>query len=370
MNYPLRPFLVIFAFSLIIPGVFGYFIYQYISNQPPNDEIKNAIEVIGAARKIEANTYAKNNFDLAENAFHLAMQEWEIQNKKLFLARDFTVVREQANRAIVYGNEAFTEASFEKDSLSISLNQRLKKIHYQIAKFEKKFKTLPLSKTTLNEYAKAKIVYSKATIQFNNKQYYAARHSINESEHLISKSLKIAISMLNAFYLDYPIWKKNAQKARDLSMKGHYVILVNKLESTCTLLKSGKKVEEFNTEFGPNWLGDKKLMGDNATPEGIYKIVKKKNGGSTKYYKSLLINYPNDEDKKNFAAAIKNGSIPKKSKIGELIQIHGLGGKGVNWTEGCVALNNEDMDILFEHVQINTPVIIIGAEKPLSEYLK
>lgn len=370
MNYPLRPLLFVFAFSLIIPGIFGFILYQYISNQPPKEEIKNAVEIIGAARKIEANTYAKANFDFAEKALNLAMKEWNIQNEKLFFVRDYSLVKAEANNAIRYGNEAYTEATYEKDSLSIALHNQLKKVQFQLAKFEKKFKNLPLSNETFNAYAKAKISYSEANIQFSKKQFYAAKQSIKEAEHDISGALSKAISKLNQFYNDYPIWQKNAKKAKELSMNGQYVILVNKLEATCTLLKAGKQVAQFNTEFGTNWLGDKRLMGDNATPEGIYKVVKKKKGGNTNYYKSLLLNYPNEEDKKNFAQAIKNGSIPKHSKIGELIQIHGLGGKGLNWTEGCVALNNEDMEKLYNLVQINTPVIIIGSDITLSEYLK
>ncbi|MBN2237782.1 MAG: L,D-transpeptidase, partial [Bacteroidales bacterium] len=43
--------------------------------------------------------------------------------------------------------------------------------------------------------------------------------------------------------------------------------------------------------------------------------------------------------------------------------------KGVNWTDGCVALENKDMDRLFEFCSENTPVVIIGAKIPLKEIL-
>ena len=67
---------------------------------------------------------------------------------------------------------------------------------------------------------------------------------------------------------------------------------------------------------------------------------------------------------------IEQGKIPKQSKIGGLIQIHGFGGKGVHWTEGCVALENDNMDKVYKMVQLNTPVIIIGSEQSLNDYLK
>ena len=117
-------------------------------------------------------------------------------------------------------------------------------------------------------------------------------------------------------------------------------------------------------------MGDKRYMGDHATPEGIYKVVKMKTGSKTRYYKSLTINYPNEDDEASFNAMKKSGSISKRSKIGGLIQIHGFGGKGVHWTQGCIALENKDMDKIYNLARINTPVIIIGSEKPLNEYLK
>ena len=118
--------------------------------------------------------------------------------------------------------------------------------------------------------------------------------------------------------------------------------------------------------MGPNWIGTKKYRGDKATPEGKYHVTKKKSRRQTKYYKALLINYPNDDDKVRYDANIKNGSIPKRG-IGDLIEIHGDGGRGINWTDGCVALTNSDMDRLYELVSTGTPVTIVGSLRSLQE---
>ena len=61
---------------------------------------------------------------------------------------------------------------------------------------------------------------------------------------------------------------------------------------------------EFNAELGKNWVGDKRVKGDNATPEGMYKITKKLDSRKTKYYKALLLDYPNAEDITKFKAEI------------------------------------------------------------------
>jgi hypothetical protein len=54
--------------------------------------------------------------------------------------------------------------------------------------------------------------------------------------------------------------------------------------------------------------------------------------------------------------------------VGGLIEVHGHGGQGFNWTNGCVALNDKDMDALYRQVQVNTPVIIVGSLVPFDEW--
>ena len=106
----------------------------------------------------------------------------------------------------------------------------------------------------------------------------------------------------------------------------------------------------------------KRSQGDRATPEGRYRIVKKKDVGQSIYHRALLLDYPNAEDRKRFAAAMKRGEIPRASAIGGLIEIHGDGGRGQNWTDGCVALRNSDMDELFARVPVGTRVTIVGGD--------
>ncbi len=101
--------------------------------------------------------------------------------------------------------------------------------------------------------------------------------------------------------------------------------------------------------------------GNKATPEGLYRITKKFEGSKTKYYKALLLNYPNDEDKARFKDEIARGSLPLDATIGGLIEIHGSGGKGIDWTEGCVALTDKEMDLIFKITKVGTPVTIVGS---------
>lgn len=111
------------------------------------------------------------------------------------------------------------------------------------------------------------------------------------------------------------------------------------------------------------------MKGDQSTPQGVYKVTEKKKDVKTKYYEALLLDYPNSADKIRFDRMKKSGSIPVNTRIGGLIEIHGEGGKGIHWTDGCIALTNKDMDSVYNLCSVGTSVVIIGSDKSLDEYL-
>lgn len=137
-------------------------------------------------------------------------------------------------------------------------------------------------------------------------------------------------------------------------------IVVNKLQRRLILYYRGLKLASFPAELGANGLARKAHAGDRATPEGMYRVVAIKQGRATKYYKALLINYPNDEDRARYAQGKARGVIPVRAGIGSLIEIHGDGGQGRDWTDGCIALTNDDMDKVFARSHIGMPVTIVG----------
>jgi len=141
---------------------------------------------------------------------------------------------------------------------------------------------------------------------------------------------------------------------------GDPVILVDKLRRRITIYRAGQPVVRFPAELGANGLRRKEHAGDRATPEGMYRVVEVKEAPQTKFYKALLLNYPNDEDRMRFALGQRRGQISARAGIGSLIEIHGAGGEGRDWTDGCIALTNEDMDRLFRDVRLGTAVTIVG----------
>ena len=134
-------------------------------------------------------------------------------------------------------------------------------------------------------------------------------------------------------------------------------VLVVKSKSKLYLLKNQKIIKEFHVTFGANPKGHKQRQGDKRTPEGFYILDYKKADSS--FYKAIHISYPNTEDIKR---AKKQNLHP-----GGSIMIHGQkNGFGwlsfitqrFNWTDGCIAVSNRDMDDIRQAVDVGVPIEI------------
>jgi murein L,D-transpeptidase YafK len=117
-------------------------------------------------------------------------------------------------------------------------------------------------------------------------------------------------------------------------------------------------VRVYLVALGENPVGHKEFEGDKRTPEGAYSISGKH--ADSAYHRSLNISYPNDRDR---ARAEKLGKNP-----GGEIKIHGLAPEYASvgrfhrltdWTFGSVAVTNEEIEELFRHTPVGTPIDIL-----------
>lgn len=148
-------------------------------------------------------------------------------------------------------------------------------------------------------------------------------------------------------------------------------IIIDKMKYELLLIDSGEIDTVFNIELGRDPINDKFHEDGRTTPEGFYKVSRKLNSGQTSFYKALYVDYPNELDKHEFDSLKSIGRIPKGTGIGGQIEIHGCGSgkkgnkEGYNWTLGCIALSNKDMDYLFEKVKVNTVITIVKYKEEL-----
>lgn len=140
-------------------------------------------------------------------------------------------------------------------------------------------------------------------------------------------------------------------------------ILVNKADRRLTIYRNGRPVVSYPVQLGYNGILEKRYQGDGATPEGQYRVVQKRDEGQTQFYRALLLDYPNAEDRRRFHKARRAGVIPAEAFIGGQIEIHGEADLPMSQTLGCLMLDNRQMDKLFAQVEVGTPVTIVGALK-------
>jgi murein L,D-transpeptidase YafK len=135
------------------------------------------------------------------------------------------------------------------------------------------------------------------------------------------------------------------------------LVKVDKSEGKMYLLSGDDIVKEYNVAFGENPEGHKQQEGDEKTPEGEYVLDYKKEDSS--FYRAMHISYPNESD---IANAKARGVSP-----GGFIMVHGqrnwLGWLSVitqryNWTNGCIALTNSEIDEFMELVTVGTKISI------------
>lgn len=141
--------------------------------------------------------------------------------------------------------------------------------------------------------------------------------------------------------------------------------LIDKSNYILEVHDGAELVKTYPIALGRNPVKRKMNQDNQTTPEGIYTIYNLQPNAT--YYKAFDINYPNAVDRVRYNY-FKDNDIPPfdndNPSIGGEIQIHGWGIHRGNWTFGCMALENEDMDELFEQPNIRTGItaIIIGSE--------
>lgn len=135
------------------------------------------------------------------------------------------------------------------------------------------------------------------------------------------------------------------------------LIVVDKSRRVMTLWTAKKPFKTYRIALGGNPIGHKEQEGDSRTPEGRY-IIDGKNPGSS-FHLSLRISYPNKVDR---ASAARRGVSP-----GGQIMIHGTPeyltmvqttGLVRDWTAGCIAVSNAEIEEIYRKVRIGTPIVI------------
>ena len=155
-------------------------------------------------------------------------------------------------------------------------------------------------------------------------------------------------------------------------------IRISKSKQTVFVYRGDLLVARIPADLGHNFFADKEKRGNEnepdhwRTPEGVFHVVSK--NPQSQFHKAFVLNYPNvedaerglrarlisDTDYQSIVAANRSFAVPPMgTPLGGWIEVHGRGtGQRSNWTQGCVAIPDTDMDRLWDSIHVGTPVVI------------
>jgi hypothetical protein len=155
-------------------------------------------------------------------------------------------------------------------------------------------------------------------------------------------------------------------------------ILISKSQRTLSLFRGATLLRTYGADFGQNPVADKEQRGSKEnpdhwrTPDGTFYVTRL--NPRSQFYRAFVLSYPTVEHaQRAFARGLIStrerdaiaeahrtfSEPPMNTALGGLIEIHGRGtGTGSNWTQGCVAVRDRDMDEMWGLVSVGTPVVI------------
>lgn len=162
-----------------------------------------------------------------------------------------------------------------------------------------------------------------------------------------------------------------SQQSSELPAMKSPRIVVKKAARTIEVFDGSKLIKTYTMVLGSSPTGDKEVEGDGKTPEGKFYIFTK--NPKSKFHLSLGISYPSKDDaKRGLEKSVITNEVhdqivkaidgriapPQKTALGGEIYLHG-GGTMFDWTQGCIALANEDIEELFRSIPVGTEVEIL-----------
>ncbi len=307
-----------------------------------------------------AAVYAAEGYDRYRLSFRQAKEDLIKEQSRWVWFQDYRVVQSEFRAVLKSGVALQEQVAQQKQIIKERIFPQLSSLKSRIATLKGITAAANEGRLARKDLIRAELLLSEAADRFAGGDYRAAEAKFKDLSGYLKAAEDALLPVLDRFADSSRIkkWRQMADRTiAESKDRGIKAIIVNKSEHLLVLYNNGAPLKTYNVGLGRNGYFDKLHAGDNSTPEGRYQIIKKI--PQSRYHKALLINYPNDEDRRNYLRAKRKGLIPAGTGIGGLIEIHG-GGKD-SMTYGCVGMDNESIDDLFSLVSVGTPVTIVGA---------
>jgi hypothetical protein len=346
---------------LVVPAGLAAFLlalFLYQRDDPPAAAIANARAALERAAQTGAERYAPESFGLASQALNNGSMEAAYQNGRFALLRDYEEADTLIQRANRLAVEAAQEAEVRQRSLDSLARNQYTDLEEEITLCREALDGTLMNFEAERYWSAADLALKSSWLLIGKGEYEEAMRSAVKGKQALKRAVEALAEAVNNEKGKIGIWRSWVQETLAASRSGgSHAVIVDKSAHKAYLVSGGKILKTYRCDLGWNSAEQKYFQGDGATPEGKYKITTVKR--HSKYYRALLINYPNESDKNRFAENKRKGVISSHARIGALIELHGGGGRDQDWTDGCIALTNKDMDNLMQYVSVGTPVTIV-----------
>lgn len=327
--------------------------------EQPISTLQRARSALERAAGMGAIRYAEADYRRAEAVFQEGQLEIARQKGRLAPWRDYTIADSLLRTAFESADKAARDAQSRIHDLQYRVQSEQENLRRDLAMWREGLDGSLRVYNAEKYWGSAELALRTSERLFAQGEYTAAIESIFDAREWLSRMSRVLTEYANDEASGLKLWRQWVQETVDESRRsGGTAIIVNKTAHKLYLLQGGKVVHSYDCELGYNSARQKYFSGDGATPEGKYHVTQARHRGS-RYYKALMINYPNERDRQIFAQNKSRGVISKRARIGGLIEIHGEGGRNDDWTEGCVALTNREMDQIMQYATVGTPVTIV-----------
>jgi L,D-peptidoglycan transpeptidase YkuD (ErfK/YbiS/YcfS/YnhG family) len=304
--------------------------------------------------------YAAQEFDGYALRLKKAKEDLARERSAFVLLRDYDGVRAELQELLRNGERLRVTIQERKQARAVAVGDQIGAGRSWIANLRRLASMINEGYLARKNLTKADVTLIEAEVLYRKGEFGPAQERLNDLQAYLRDAQQVLAPIVARYtgLAQIAEWRRMAEETVSESrQRGGVAIVVSKIDRRLMVYRDGDLVKTYTVAIGRLGSSLKRYAGDRATPEGKYSIIKKRS--TSAYYKALLIDYPNAEDRRKFSAAKERGSIPHLVGIGGSVEIHGGGKDGM--TYGCIALDDAQMAELFDMVEVGTRVTIVGS---------
>lgn len=330
-------------------------------------------DVVEAIEALDRRLIETQGAEYAPEAYARFIQDWVALRAHLQGEEDEIVWPWEENpllatleRVRSEGEAAVAQSQERRDAQRLETESRLVLLEGRLRIFNSRIDEIGSRVVLGRKPVETALLLHQARSFFDQGLYRRSEHAAKQAATMMETQTAVLTTTLGHYADERRVhtWRRMAQQTIEWSRAHHAAaIVVSKADRRLIVYRNGRQVLSYPVRLGYNGMLEKRYQGDGATPEGHYHVLRKRDRGQTQFYRALVLNYPNAEDRSRFQQARRAGRIPADAFIGGQIEIHGGDDVLMSQTLGCIMLENYQMDGIFKEVESGTPVTIVGALK-------